>query len=302
MKPKKQAIPSIYDEKQFKKAGLRVNKLYLIGILLLLLVVFRFLNLTLWWVVNHLELNQKTAGKEVKYTSLHLSSYEKAKEKCLDFSRAPPKTDVTVVSYFNLFQPGIFLIHNTAKFSAVDLGRMVVPLGPGLFTLKMHLSGVVEKQGEQGRQQGYFGNSLLAKFFIKESQAAGDLSFINVPLEKSTYLKIPYLVYFYLPLVLILLFASIFSQAVLTGFFYYTGLFLLFDFKALFFTVPFGWFTRAIGIKDTTSFEGLVAVIAAVLLTMIGVLGLLNWKERRGIFKENLLVLLFLLLPLFLRF
>jgi hypothetical protein len=303
MKPKKSEFPSIYDEKQFKKAGLRVNLFYLFGILILLLVVFRFINLTMWWLVTHMELTNKTPDKQVKYTALHLSSQKKAKEKCLELSQRHPAASVTVVSYFNLVHPGVFLVHNKAKHSTVDLGRMVIPLGPGLFTFRMHLTDIIEKQWDQTVQRTRFTTSILLTFFIKEDPAASkDISFILKSMEKAEYLDIPYLIYFYLPLVLILIFSSFYSRAVFTSFFYYPGLFLLFDFKAVLFRVPFSWLTRVFNIKDTTPVEGVGAVVVAVLFTLLGFYGLLNWKNRRDIFKEKLMVFFFILLPLFLRF
>jgi hypothetical protein len=133
--------------------------------------------------------------------------------------------------------------------------------------------------------------------------AAGkDISFIMKTMEKTGYLDIPYLIYFYLPLVLIFVFSSFYSRAVFTSFFFYTGLFLLFDFKTVLFRVPFSWLTQLFNIKDTTPVEGIGAVMVAVLFTLLGIYGLFNWKNRRDIFKEKLIVLFFILLPIFLRF
>jgi hypothetical protein len=98
MKPKQTQFPSIYDEKKFKKAGLRVNLFYLFGILVILLVVFRFLNLFMWWYTTQLELTAKSPDKQVRYLSLQLSSHEKAKEKCLELSQKYPAANVSVVS------------------------------------------------------------------------------------------------------------------------------------------------------------------------------------------------------------
>ncbi len=303
MKPKQTKYPSIYDEKKFKKAGLRVNLFYLFGILIILLVVFRFLNLAMWWFTTQLELTNKPPDKQLWYTSLHLSSHEKAKKKCLELSQRHPAANVIVVSYFNLFHPGVFLVHNKAKNSTVDLGRMVIPLGPGLFTFRIHLTDIIEKQWNQTLQWRRFTSSILLTFFIKEDRAANkNLSYILKSVENTAYLDIPYLIYFYLPLVLILIFSSIYSPAVFTSFFYYPGLFLLFDFKTVLFRVPFRWLMQLFNITDTTPVEGIGAVVVAVLFTLLGIYGLFNWKKRRDIFKERLIVLFFILLPIFLRF
>jgi len=292
----------MYDAKQFKKAGIQIDKVSLIIFVVFLLVVFRFINVAMWWYVNHLELNQKPQGTQFKYTTLYFSSYEKAMKKLAEFSQEYPKADVTVVSVFNLLNPGFFLVHNTVPFSAVDLGRMVVPLKIGHYTIKWHQSGFTEKKWYKQTQKGFANNSLLGKVLFKDLRENGDMSFILKPLENSSYLKIPYLVYFFLPLVLLLIFASMYSQAVFAGFFYYAGLFFLFDFKSLFFSVPLGWMVRIFGIKDITSFENIAAIVVFVLFTLLGVVGIVNWKERREMFKENLIVIVFIILPLFLRF
>jgi len=303
MKPKQTQFPSIYDEKQFKKTGPRVNLFYLLAILVILLAVSRFLNLTMWWFTTRLELADKPPDKQVKYTFLQLSSHGKAEEKCRELSQKSPAASVTVVSYFNLLNPGVFLVHNKAKFAAVDLGRMVIPLSPGLFTFRIRLTDIIEKQQDQTLQWTRFSPSILLTFFIKEDPAANkDISYILKPVGKTGYLHIPYLVYFYLPLVLILIFSSVYTRAVFTSFFYYAGLFLLFDYKNVLFRVPLRWLTQLVNITDTTPIEGIGAAAAAALFTLLGIYGLFNWKHSRDIFKERSIALFFILLPIFLRF
>jgi hypothetical protein len=302
MIPRKVAIPSVYDEKQFKKAGLRFNPFDLTWALVLLLVAIRFMNLALGWWVSYLELSHKPPNKEITYTFLHFSNYQKAKEKCLELSQKPSAAPVTVTAYFNLLQPAVFLVRNQAKFAAVDLGRMVVPLTPGLFTFTLYLSDLVEKQWDHNTQQAHWGDSLGRALLAPKSQDADDLSFIMKPLEKSAYLKIPYLVYFYLPLVLIFLLAGFYSRAVWTSFFYYIGLFLLFDFRKLLFAVPLGGVNHLFKIKDPASGEVIGAAVVVLLFTALGIIGLFHWRKTRDLFKERLMVFFFILLPLFLRF
>jgi hypothetical protein len=257
----------------------------------------------MWWLMTDLELTHKRPDKQVKYTSLFLSSHENAKEKCLELSQRYPAADVTAASYFNLLHPAVFLVHNKAKHAAVDLGRMTVMLGPGLFTFRIHLTDIIEKQWNQTVKQTRFASSILLAFFMKEDPAAGkDISFILESMEKTTYLYIPYFIYFYLPLALILVLSIFYSRAVFTSFFYYTGLFLLFDFKAVLFRTPFSGLFQLFSVKDITPVEGVGAVVVAVLFTLLGIYGLINWKNRREIFKERLIVLFFILLPIFLRF
>jgi hypothetical protein len=303
MKPKNVEIPSLYEEKQFKKMGMKINKVYFIGVLLLLLVVFRLINLAMWGVVTRLELANKPLDPQVKYTFHHLSSYAKAEAQARELSLKPGAPPVIVVSYFNFLHPAVFLVRNKAAFAAVNLGRVVIPLKAGSFTFKIHLSGGIEYQGEHTR--GYFrtDQSLLLDFVTKKDPAADkNISFILEPREKLKYLEIPYHIYFYLPLVVISIFFSVYSRAVLAAFFYYTGLFLLFDFKVLFLKMPFTWLMPALGIEAGSPGESLIAVGAVVLFTLIGFWGLLYRRKTQDLFKERLVVLFFILLPVFLRF
>jgi hypothetical protein len=307
MKPKNVEIPSLYEEKQFKKMGVKINKVYFIGVLVLLLVVFRLINLAMWEVMTRLELANKPQDPQVKYTFLHLSSYAKADAQARELSLKPGAPPVTVVSYFNLLHPGVFLVRNQAAFAAVNLGRVVIPLKAGSFNFKIHLSGAIEYhieyQDEHSRGHFRTEKSLLLDFVTKKDPAADkNISFILQPRGKLKYLEIPYHIYFYLPLAVILIFFGVFSRAVLAAFFYYPGLFLLFDFKVLFLKMPFSWLMPALGIEPGTPGESLIAVGAVVLFTLIGFWGLLYWRKTQDLFKERLVVLFFILLPLFLRF
>jgi hypothetical protein len=311
MRPKKVDLPSVYHGKQFKKAGLPVNKFYFIGLLVILLVAFRFVNLSLWWFMGKLELTHHASTlftKKVNYTFLDFSSYKRAEKECRELAQKHPEDNtINVAAYFNLLHPGIFLIQNNKGHSFVDLGRVIANVGPGLSTFKLYLSDFIEKQWNHKTTRTHLGTSLLfSKLFSPSSpgsQKTGDpVSFILKSPEKLAYLDIPFLLYFYLPLVFIFIFFNIYSRAVFLSFFYYPLLFLLFDFKTVLFKIPFHWIMEPLNIETTPSIEAVGAAVVASIFLLLGLIGLLNWKKRRDSFKERLIVLFFLLLPLFLRF
>lgn len=302
---KKNNLPSMYDEKKFKRARTRINILYLFGPLIILLVIFRFLNLFGWWQVTKLELTRQPSNKRASYTFLDFSNHKKAQEKLLESTQktAGPAASIIVVSYFNLLQPGVFLIRNNEGLSLVDLGKVIVTTKSGLSTFTLYLSDCIEEKRKDSKDAARFGSSILSKLLgKKELPSEKKISFLLKSPEKSKYLKIPYLIYFYFPLLIILILSHFYSPAVLTAFFYYPALFLLFDFKNLFFTVPFQWLTRSLNIGIPDVMGGLAAVIVVLLFTLIGVAGISNWKKQRVILKEKLIIFFFLLLPLFLRF
>jgi hypothetical protein len=309
MKPKKVNLPSIYDEKQFEKAGWRLNKVYLAVLVLVLLLVLRFLNLSLWWFVNKWELTHNTATKAVLYSFLNLASYDAAEKELRKIAQpVPGKPGIAVVAYFNFLHPVVFLVQNNKPggLSPVDLGRLVLPVEPGRTALTVSLSEVVEKKSPRSKrtQSRHFGSSLLAKLFISPPSPAAiqQVSYILKSPEKSSYLKIPYFVYFFVPMVLVLVLAGFYTRAVWAAYFYFPLMFLLFDFRELFFRVPFHFFIRWFKSDFFNSLELVIAIFLVILFTAAGVIGLMNWKERRDKFAETLIVFLFLLLPIFLRF
>ncbi|NIM18454.1 MAG: hypothetical protein GTO45_41270 [Candidatus Aminicenantes bacterium] len=313
MKPKKVELPSVYEPKQFKKTGLKVNIFHLIGLLVILLVVFRFVNLTLWWFMGKLELKNLVyqpakmlmLTKNIHYTFLDFSNYKKAEKKCREFAqKRPGDNTIHVAAYFNLLHPGIFLIQNNNGNSFVDLGRIIVTTAPGFSTFTLYLSDFIEKRYNHKVARKHLGTSLLLSTLLphKQQDPGNRITFILKPSEKLKYLDIPYLLYFYLPLVLILIFSHMYSRAVFLSFFYYSFLFLLFDFRAVLFTVPFNWVMESFDLVPSGLVETWGAIVVALLFTLLGIIGIFSWKKQQNIFKERLIVLFFLLLPLFLRF
>lgn len=313
MKPKKVELPSVYDPDQFKKKGPKVNIFHLIGLLVILLVVFRFINLTLWWFMGKLELKNLVyqpakmlmLTKNVDYTFLDFSNYKKAEKECREFAlNNPGDKTIHVAAYFNLLHPGIFLIQNNNGNSFVDLGRIIVTAAPGLSTFTLYMSDFIEKRRNHEKAKKHLGTSLLLSTLLpqKQQDAGNRITFILKPPEKLKYLDIPYLLYFYLPLVSILIFSHLYSRAVFLSFFYYSFLFLLFDFRAVLFTVPFNRVMESFDLVPSGLMETWGAMAVALLFTLLGIIGIFSWKKQRNIFKERLIVFFFLLLPIFLRF
>jgi hypothetical protein len=311
MKSKKVDLPSIYEEKQFQRAGWEYKNIYLFILLFFLLFAFRFLNLGLWWTVNRLELTHNSLSQDVNYTFLNLSNHNAAqvhlRSKAQDKTKAEKKL---VVAYFNFLHPMILLVHNPHKpLYSVDLGRVISPVGQGSHLFTLSLTDVIRKTDSLKSRSQYFGSSLLGKMFMSTPEqvttsktSTQELSYTLKSLEKTTYLKIPYLIYFFIPLIIIIVLASFYSRAILTAYFYFPLLFLLFDFKVLFFRVPFSWFLKDRPDSFFMSLETGIALGIVLIFTALGFTGLLGWKQRRDKFKETLFVLFFLFLPLILRF
>jgi hypothetical protein len=192
---------------------------------------------------------------------------------------------------------------------SVDLGPVVTPIGNGNHLFSLSISNVIRKIDKSGTQARHYGSSLFTDLFYStpesvtiEQPGSNSLSFSLKPLEKTDYLKIPYYIYLLLPLILIVIFVNVYSRAVLTALFYYPLLFLLFDFRFLFFRLPFSSILNESMLSRFSSYETLIAVAIGIFFTVLAVYGSFGWKERRDKFIETLIVLFFLNLPLILRF
>lgn len=294
-------------------------KILLVTVLVvLLLCVVRFLNLVMWWNVTRLELSTTQLTRVENYHFLGLSSYEKAEKKCQYFSQVRP-TGETIVSYFDPVHPVVFLVDKGDQRGFVNLGLMTVYPGPGLTAFIFYPADIVESKRKNSPGKAvYFGNSLfpglfqtLAKYIAgsggRDQPPGSGISYIINPLEDSKYLKVPYMVYFYLPMVLIFILGVHYGGAFYISFFYYLGLFLLFDFRKVLFIIPFSWLIKLLGIEVSPLAAFITAALVLTLFAVLAFVGISYYRrlapaERRlGLWSKGL-IFFFLLCPLFLRF
>ena len=316
---------TLYDASQYKIKTPFGKILAAIGFVVVLLLAIRFLNLILWWNVTRLELTHDhdplAKARVGDYRFQGLSGYEAARKKMMDAVALQRVREVTVISYFDFLHPAIFLIHSRSSNPYVNLGRMSVYPDKGYTALYFHLSEILEtRRKETGTHAAYFGRSLFPVLYEtlagtisgsrigeRTSSKGQGISFILEPLEETAYLKIPYYLYFYLSLLAILILSAHYGSTFYISFFYYLGLFLLFDFKKALFTIPFQWLINLLGVNIS---QTLAAVISAGIVTLFvigGFIGIFSSRQRDPV-DYNLtvwgkgLIFFFLLLPLFLRF
>lgn len=298
-----------------------VTKILLVGAaVILMLAAFRFINLIICWNASKLAITSNPITRERlgNYTFLGLSNHADAGKK-LDTELGLQIRPFTVVSYFDLLHPSVFLIHSRARNAVINTGIMMTYPSTGFTDIYFHPTEIVEtRRKETGSQAVYYGSSLFPGIYhaiagsmtgsgIGEGTPRRGLSFILNQLEDSDYLKIPYYAYFYLPLLTILILAAFYGRVFYISFFYYAGLFLLFDFKRVLFTIPFSWLIDIVGVDISPS---VAAIGSAVLLTVFVIGGFAGiFTNRKKIPTEQVLtawgkglIILFLLLPLALRF
>lgn len=279
---------------------------------LLILIVIRFLNFSFIWQMTKLELKSNPLVEPKNYFFMGLSSYEQARQRLLKYSDTRTRS-LAVVSYYTFLNPAVFLISNSGPNTFVELGRLAVLVESGLTWVKLLPQDVIEIQRGDTLQIKFFGTAILS-FFLDSSGTAHSLdskaqvmsgksiSYVDNLLESTRFLKIRFMVYFYLPLFLILWLAILYGKGFYLGFLYYFGLFLFFDFKKTLFVIPFFWLFEVLGIEISGWFSLLMGIGITLIFLILTAVGVLHWKNFKKSFWSLLWLLVFILLPVCLRF
>lgn len=303
------------------------GKILLVSLLILLmLVAARFINLTVWWNMIKLEIKNNPTTTVSNYNFLGFTEYDVARERLNGLANQKIR-EITIVSYFDFVHPAVFLIHSRSRNPLVNMGILNLLPGKGFSDCLFFTSEIIQVRANQDdktdNQAVYYGSSLFPGLYwhlARRISGAGvgdqagsssqPISFLLNSIEKADYLKIPYYIYFYFPLLLMLILISFYGKAFCISFFYYLGLFLLFDFRKVLFTVPFSWLIDLFGMNISPAAAAIFAVVLTGIFTACGLSGLFYYikerKEKFGIIQLTTwgigLIFFFLLLPLFLRF
>jgi hypothetical protein len=318
MKPKMVPLPNLYDEAKVRKSGWRYparRAFFIFVLVLVLLAAVRFLNQTFLWNVFRMELENGPRPGRGEYAFLVASARMDRASLLLTARTVRPLAETVVIGYHDFFRPARFLIRCGKPLSFVDVGPALVAVGPGVSAVTLYASDIVEIGSGGSIRAAYFGDSPLAPAFRRLARnmenrtesanplhPAKPISFLLKPPETSPFLRIPPLLYFFLPGVLILLLAALYGRAVFCSFFYYLELFFLFSGKKALVSVPFFWLFRRRLLEPSDPWTWGIAVLLLLLFTAGGTAGLLDWKKIGRGRLEKWIVLFFLLLPLALRF
>lgn len=298
-----------------------VTKILLVGVaVIILLVAFHFINQIILWNTSKLEIttNALTRDRLGNYKFLGLSNRTDARKE-LETAVGLQIRSFTVISYFDFFHPAVFLIHSRTRNAVINTGIMMTYPPKGFTDIVFHPTEILESTHEEtGSQAVYYGSSLFPGIYhavagsiagsgIGEGTPHRGLSYILNQMEDSNYLKITYYAYFYLPLLTILILAAYYGRVFYIAFFYYVGLFLLFDFKRVLFTIPFSWLIDIFGIDISPSAAAIGSAVLVTLFVIGGFTGI--FTNRKKVSTEQVLtpwgkglILFYILLPLALRF
>ncbi len=302
----------------------KVGKVLLVGLgILLMLVAANLINLAISWNTVKLELQDNQLLQQANYRFLGLSDYETARGRLTGLVDSQIR-EFTVVSYYDFFHTAVFLIHSRSKNPLVNVGIMNVLPGKGFVDYFFHPTEILELRSNETKQQAvYYGSAIFPSLYwdiaerisgTEVGEEAGakstPISFIINRVEDSDYLKIPYYVYFYLPLLLILILTAFYGKPFCISFFYYVGLFLLFDFRRVLFTIPFSWLINLLGLNISPTMAAVISVAWVILFFFGGLSGVVYVINKKRENFDNIqltiwgkgLIVFFILLPLFLRF
>ncbi|MCU0289149.1 MAG: hypothetical protein MUF15_22490 [Acidobacteria bacterium] len=305
--------------------------LSIIFFIVLMLAAARLINQTVWWNMIKLEIKNNPATAVTNYSFLGLSGYNVARDRLTGMINQKIR-EVTIVSYFDFIHPAVFLVHSRSRNALVNMGILNLLPGKGFIDCFFFPSEIIKVRATQDDRTNteviYYGASLFPQLYwslarrIEKAATMADpvvqqtdsssqsTSFLLNPIEKATYLKIPYYFHFYFPLLLILILTAFYGKAFCIAFFYYLELFLLFDFRKVMFTVPFSWFIDLTGMNISPTAATVLAAALTFVFTICAFAGISHINKKR---KEKFgfvqltawgkgLIFFFILLPWVIRF
>jgi len=276
------------------------------------LLAVHFFNLFLQWTVIRQELAHGPAFRSPEYTFLGFSPFN---QKEITAVRLLPNAAPAgrVFGFFDPIHPAVFLVWNNGPGEDFfDLGPVIVAVPAGSSRVAFFPGSVFLLQQGERKTARYFGAAIAGRAwygFLSRKIASSEKkvtgapgSFVVKERQRSPYLKIPYLVYFFLPLLLILIAIASSGAVMASAFLYYVEMFFLFDYQVLFAAIPLGWAFRALNIEISDFRLKLVSALLASFFLAGAVFGLWHWKKREISSWQKRIVLLFVLLPWFLFF
>ena len=282
------------------------------ALLLAALLVAHFLNLFMNWTVIRRELVQKPTYHSPEYTFLGFAPLNR--EKIAATQRLPNAAPSgRVFASFDPFHQAVFTVwNNGGEGDFFDLGPVLVAVPAGASRITFFPGSVFMLRHGEGELARNYGGSIFGSVWAgwlshnstkgKNGNVGMPGSFVAKQEQGSTSLRVPYLVYFYLPLVLIVILMATHGTAMAAAFFYYAGMFFLFDFQKLFVTVPLSRLFAVLGVEPADSWTRVLAVTLALVFLGAAVHGLWRWKNSEMPGSGKWFVWFFILLPLFLFF
>lgn len=301
-------IPSVYDETyhRLSRGELATGMIARSLMIILALFVIRTGNIIFTYHINKKQLTRLPIIN-AQNSFIGLSGSRGAREELerLAFSN---RTSATILCYYNLLQPAIFLISQKGSPQFQEFGPVAVYIPAGHSKVSLLGQHYFNFSHQKQRSMVYTGRAPLSPFFreIAENVNLGkpqSVSYAMKPLSQYPSLRIPYMIYFFLPVLLILFLRTTYSPAIYICFAYYIMAFLLFNPTDFFFTGPFHWVFSMLKLElPPHSIRLIIAIFLALSAGVATFIGLMNWKKSVPDSWERTYILFFILIPLALVF
>ncbi len=292
------------------------TKRILIGIMILfgILIGSRIINSFIWWGSSYLELKKYPDNRAHIHIFPILKDSASAKEEIKNIAYTQNK-DVVIGLLFDLRYKNRLLIFNKKQSSyLIKTGMLMNSAFPGISDLRIYNSDIVKMKYKNKVGVKAFGNSILISVFrslaktLEDNAVDGNnkerlkFSYIKPPVIQLKYYQLPYLVYFFLPLILILLLVNTYGKVILLSAIFYIEMLLLFNIKTIFFTGPFYWIFSLFKIEELKIMTMIIIGLFIMIILVLILSGLRNIKKDKITWRKTLIILFFILLPLFLKF
>jgi hypothetical protein len=300
------SIPGVSLYEKRKPRRLRPALTFIL-LLVVFLLVIHFLNLFLHWTVIRLELVRGPVFKAPEYSFLGFSSFNQNEIAAIRYFKNSSRP-IRIFGFFDFYHPAVFAIWNKNDMTFIDLGPIVTAVPAGFSRVSFFQGSVFLLEHENMMTLKCFNDAILgrawtdflSKKIMGRKSSAGQVpgSFVVKSLETSRYLKIPYLLYFFLPLLLIGAAVIRFGAGMLSAFLYYVEMFFLFDYQNLFVKVPFGWIFKYFNFEISEASCRFIAAVLVIIFTSSAIFGFWHWKKHETPAWQKRILLIFVLLPL----
>lgn len=258
---------------------------------------------------------------DINQTYIGFCFYQSASKKLFDLLKER-KEKIIVVHYFDLFCPSRYLVYNRGDKTSIStpwswsgfIDKKGIELDKGITEINIYKFDYVSIRSEFGRKNfflpivGSIYSYVLGNSNSREQDSETDINKINLNIETKYYhldysiiLKQIYFYYFYFPLILMLVLLRKYN--IHLAFLYFIFMPILFVAKYFMLYAP------SLGLSELLSKTSSLNIILPFVISLLfGILIIMNlemgFKIRKEMgleLKEKMIVLYFLLLPIFLR-
>jgi len=272
------------------------------------------------FLINTLFYDSKNAP-DIDHTYIGFCFYQSANKKLLEISRER-KENIIAVHYFDLICPSRYLVLNRGDKTSISIpwtwsgfvDNKEIELEKGITEINIYKFDYVSIKSESSTKNffipivGSIYSYILGISNLKEQDSKKDNNTINFKIDTPYYyldysivLKQIYFFYFYIPLILILVLLRKYN--IHLAFLYFIFMPILFVAKYFMLYAP------SLGLSELLSETSVLNIIFPFVISLLfGILFIMNLelgfkirKEKGLELKEKMIVLYFLLLPIFLR-